>query len=221
MSKKNESYLRERRSYSISPSVSVNNSVILNDTERKEKNYYGATIKDMSKDLFAAFDDIIKHINYNLVNHLTPVLRTNMSKGEVDTIIHNFLDQTFQEFTYQFDKGEFKTQKLLVFTDLDQETSEFISKKSKNQLENERMINDEFVKERNKYFELARENLKLKMQIEIEKNIKEYRAKNSRNIEETIASINNTFKSTPDFSTIDKNLDLIQSQYLEMIKQTK
>lgn len=81
-----EFFCRPRRSYSISPSVSFDNSPHLTEEERKEKNFYGATVKDMTNEIFLAFDDIIKHINHCLVTNLRSILKGDISPDEIETV---------------------------------------------------------------------------------------------------------------------------------------
>ena len=150
-----ESFCRERRSFSVSPTVSFDNSqcLPLTDEEKKEKNYYGAIIKDMTKELFMSFDDIIKHVNYTLVSHLRTILKTAMTEEEREDIIQKFLDVTFKEFTLMYDKVEYNFRKFFKLDTMDKDIAEFVAEKKKEKKEDvSKKIDDEFEKVKKKIF---------------------------------------------------------------------
>lgn len=215
-----DSFCRERRSYSISPSVSFDNSVILTEEERKEKNYYGATRKEMAKELFLTFDDIIRHVNYNLVNHLRSLLKNGMTSEESENMIQSFLDITFKEFTFQFDKGERNLDKFLTLEENNKDIIKYVvTKNKKNSKTSKNEINSNFDTVKNEYFDLVRENLRLKLELQIQKEINQYRKSlEQKNIsfDDSFIAMSNYLQEKPSFSIIDHNLDIIENQFKQM-----
>lgn len=219
-----ESFCRERRSFSVSPTVSFDNSqcLPLTDEEKKEKNYYGAIIKDMTKELFMSFDDIIKHVNYTLVSHLRTILKTAMTEEEREDIIQKFLDVTFKEFTLMYDKGEYNFRKFFKLDTMDKDIAEFVAEKKKEKKEDvSKKIDDEFEKAKKKYFEEFRKMIKLTLEIQIQKEIYEYRNKKEDdkdkiNINDSLEMIKKSFNDKPDFTVLEHNLKYINEQYEQM-----
>lgn len=220
-----ESFCRERRSFSVSPTVSFDNSqcITLTDEEKQEKNYYGALIKDMTKELFMSFDDIIKHVNYTLVSHLRTILKTSMTEEEREDIIQKFLDITFKEFTLMYDKGEYSFRKFFKLDTMDKDIAEFVANKSKEKTcDVNKIINDEFEKAKKAYFEEYRKLIKKTLEIQIQKEIYEYRNKKDEkdkiNINESLEVIKKSFDERPDFTVLEHNLKYINQQYEQMNK---
>lgn len=218
-----ESFCRERRSFSVSPTVSFDNSqcLPLTDEEKKEKNYYGAIIKDMTKELFMSFDDIIKHVNYTLVSHLRTILKTAMTEEEREDIIQKFLDVTFKEFTLMYDKGEYNFRKFFKLDTMDKDIAEFVAEKKKEKEDVSKKIDDEFEKAKKKYFEEFRKMIKLTLEIQIQKEIYEYRNKKEDdkdkiNINDSLEMIKKSFNDKPDFTVLEHNLKYINEQYEQM-----
>ena len=219
-----ESFCRERRSFSVSPTVSFDNSqcIPLTEEEKKEKNYYGAVIKDMTKELFMSFDDIIKHVNYTLVSHLRTILKVSMTEEEREDIIQRFLDVTFKEFTLMYDKGEYNFRKFFKLDTMDKDIAEFVARGGNEKKEEvSKVIEEEFEKAKKKFFEEYRRMIKLTLEIQIQKEIYEYSNKkeddkNKINISDSLEMIKKSFNDKPDFTVLEHNLKYINEQYDQM-----
>jgi hypothetical protein len=82
MSYPNDLY-RRTRSKSVTPSVSLDQS-IYTEEEKQEIEKYGATIKDLSKELIDTADDIFKFTNASVYDYVMELIPKDIQKTAED-----------------------------------------------------------------------------------------------------------------------------------------
>jgi hypothetical protein len=123
------------------------------------------------------------------------------------------------------DKGELKMIDFLKFTEIEKEYEDYIINKKK--IPNEKLIENQtheidklFNKEKNEYYELMKENIKLRIDIQVQELINSYRSnlfiKNiNDNIDSQIKLINQKIEEKPNFQIMNNNLKIIDQQLKE------
>jgi hypothetical protein len=231
-------YCRKSRDKSISPSISFDSShnrTNLTEPEKKEKQYYNYVVYDMVKEIFLSYDDLIRNINYNLsLGVKNSVKRIPEDKWQI--ILNKFFDEYFPIFNDCFDQGEYNCSKALRLEHCPM-LSEYI--KIKNKKKNRITIYTEIIKpndnnnalsafnkspflkyeeNRKKLADNLKENLKLRMELALERRIALHNAQNIDRIKEKFNFIDEQIKNKPDMSYIDKNIDIMSSK-LKMMKR--
>ena len=87
--------------------------------------------------------------------------------------------------------------------------------------QSEDKIENEFEEEKKIFYSNLRENLRLKLEIELETKILNSKEKNFSQLENTLKTIEDQMQSKPDFSDIDKNLEVMQSKLKIMKREMK
>ena len=169
----------------------------LNEEEKLEKEFYGTPISNLSFELFRNFGDIMKNSLVNLKRDLFPILRKSFSEEESNNIIENFTENFSKNiFDIYKEKGELKMKEFLNFHDN---------------------------KEKNEYYDLMKEDIKLRVEIKVQELISAFRnnlfSKNSNeNIDNQIKKINENIKSEQNLEIINNNLNFIDQQLDELNK---
>lgn len=83
----------------------------------------------------------------------------------------------------------------------------------------DKSVSQKFNKEKEIYFNLVRENLKLQLQMEMENKIADNLKKNDTFIKESIEVIKNEIDTNTDLSRLDKNLEIMMEQFTNMKKE--
>ena len=109
-----ELYCRKNREKSISPCISLENSVnlILTDDEKLQKTYYNATSHEMAKEFYMSLDDIYKNINYFL-NKKAILICKSQPEFKVNKACENFYEKIYKTFIDTFDEGEHRVKIIL------------------------------------------------------------------------------------------------------------
>jgi hypothetical protein len=198
----------------------------LNEEEKLEKEFYGTPISNLSFELFRNFGDIMKNSLVNLKRDLFPILRKSFSEEESNNIIDNFTENFSKNiFDIYLDKGELKMKEFLKFHDIEKKYEDYIINKKtipmEKIIEKEKQEIDKFFnKEKNEYYELMKENIKLRIDIQVQELINSYRSnlfiKNiNDNIDSQIKLINQKIEEKPNFQIMNNNLKIIDQQLKE------
>ena len=215
--------------FSFSNSMNFQNEdreKLLNEQDKIEQEFYGAPISTLSDELFKDFEDIMKNVIINLEKELYPILIKNFNEEEVNKIISNFSNSFLKDiFIVYLDKGELKMIDFLKFTEIEKEYEDYIINKKK--IPNEKLIENQtheidklFNKEKIEYYELMKEDLKLRIDIQVQEFINSYRSnlfiKNiNDNIDSQIKLINQKIEEKPNFEIMNNNLQFIEQQLKE------
>ena len=215
--------------FSFSNSMNFQNEdreKLLNEQDKIEQEFYGAPISTISYELFRDFEDIMKNVILNLEKELYPILIKNFNEEEVNKIISNFSNSFLKDiFIVYLDKGELKMKDFLKFPEIEKEYEDYIINKKK--IPNEKLIENQtheidklFNKEKNEYYELMKENIKLRIDIQVQELINSYRSnlfiKNiNDNIDSQIKLINQKIEEKPNFEIMNNNLQFIEQQLKE------
>ena len=215
--------------FSFSNSMNIQNEDrenLLNEQEKIEQEFYGAPISTLSDELFKDFEDIMKNVIINLEKELYPILIKNFKEEEVNNIIKNFSNSFLKDiFNFYLDDGELKMREFLKFSEIEKEYEDYIINKKK--IPNEKLIENQtheldklFNKEKNEYYELMKENIKLRIDIQVQELINSYRSnlfiKNiNDNIDSQIKLINQKIEEKPNFEIMNNNLQFIEQQLKE------
>jgi hypothetical protein len=78
-----------------------------------------------------------------------------------------------------------------------------------------------FEEEKSNFVKLIRENLRLKIEIALEKKISESMSKNYEKIDEKFHFVSDQIDKTPDLSYIDKNIDMMLTKIKQMRREVK
>jgi hypothetical protein len=195
----------------------------LNEEEKLEKEFYGTPISNLSFELFRNFGDIMKNSLVNLKRDLFPILRKSFSEEESNNIIDNFTENFSKNiFDIYLDKGELKMKEFLKFHDIEKKYEDYIINKKtipmEKIIEKEKQEIDKFFnKEKNEYYDLMKEDIKLRVEIKVQELISAFRnnlfSKNSNeNIDNQIKKINENIKSKPNLEIMNNNLNFIDQQ---------
>ena len=215
--------------FSFSNSMNIQNEDrenLLNEQEKIEQEFYGAPISTLSDELFKDFEDIMKNVIINLEKELYPILIKNFKEEEVNNIIKNFSNSFLKDiFNFYLDDGELKMREFLKFSEIEKEYEDYII--NKKTIPNEKLIENQtheldklFNKEKNEYYELMKENIKLRIDIQVQELINSYRSnlfiKNiNDNIDSQIKLINQKIEEKPNFQIMNNNLKIIDQQLKE------
>jgi len=215
--------------FSFSNSMNFQNEdreKLLNEQDKIEQEFYGAPISTISYELFRDFEDIMKNVILNLEKELYPILIKNFNEEEVNKIISNFSNSFLKDiFIVYLDKGELKMKDFLKFPEIEKEYEDYIINKKK--IPNEKLIENQtheidklFNKEKIEYYELMKEDLKLRIDIQVQEFINSYRSnlfiKNiNDNIDSQIKLINQKIEEKPNFEIMNNNLQFIEQQLKE------
>ena len=215
--------------FSFSNSMNFQNEdreKLLNEQDKIEQEFYGAPVTTLSYELFRDFEDIMKNVIINLEKELYPILIKYFKEEEVNNIINSFSNSFLKEnFSVYLDKGELKMIDFLKFTEIEKEYEDYIINKKK--IPNEKLIENQtheidklFNKEKNEYYELMKEDLKLRIDIQVQEFINSYRSnlfiKNiNDNIDSQIKLINQKIQEKPNFEIMNNNLQFIEQQLKE------
>ena len=215
--------------FSFSNSMNIQNEDrenLLNEQEKIEQEFYGAPISTLSDELFKDFEDIMKNVIINLEKELYPILIKNFKEEEVNNIIKNFSNSFLKDiFNFYLDDGELKMREFLKFSEIEKEYEDYII--NKKTIPNEKLIENQtheldklFNKEKNEYYELMKENIKLRIDIQVQELINSYRSnlfiKNiNDNIDSQIKLINQKIEEKPNFEIMNNNLQFIEQQLKE------
>ena len=215
--------------FSFTNSMNIQNEdreKLLNEQEKIEQEFYGAPVTTLSYELFRDFEDIMKNVIINLEKELYPILIKYFKEEEVNNIINTFSNSFLKEnFSVYLDKGELKMIDFLKFTEIEKEYEDYIINKKK--IPNEKLIENQtheidklFNKEKNEYYELMKENIKLRIDIQVQELIKSYRSnlfiKNiNDNIDSQIKLINQKIQEKPNFEIMNNNIKYIDQQLKE------
>ncbi len=235
MNKKMDDYCRKNREKSISPSISLEISQYshLSPEEKREKEYYGATIVEMTKELFSCFDDLLRNVNFFLQKNIKIVIKS-VPESQLDEILYDFFECNFASVTQAFDNGELLSQRILNLNEMNKETSHYLVKRSKRKsllpIVSERESLDlnssnffsplkKFDFEKNKMGKLLRENLQLRIEIAMEKRIQNNIKENKfDSLKDKFTFLEDEMRKKPDLNYVEKNLD-IMSNKLKMMKR--
>lgn len=121
---------------------------------------------------------------------------------------------------------------------MNKEISDYLNQKQKNKLvpfqlytniqlkeketaiqPSDKSIMQKFTKEKETYFNLARDNLRLQLEIDMEKKIAENLQKNEALIIAAFKVIKNEIDANTDLSRLDKNLEIMKEQFSNMQKE--
>lgn len=120
-----------------------------------------------------------------------------------------------------YDKGEAKVICLLKLNSMNQEISNYLITKHKNDNISVISKKENFEIERNKMYSLLRENMKLKLEIALEKKLADYKLKNLDKIRENVEYMNQMIDNKQNSSLMDRNIDNMMNKLKMMHKEAK
>ena len=210
---------RKSRSRSISPSVSFDSSQHLTEAEKHEKLFYGAKVKDMSGEIFSAFDDLFKYVNskldYNMFRN-----NSTLKEDKFYDIVDIFLGNAYDKFLSNFDKGELRLAQMLRSKE-SEETNEYVNNKYNNFIVHQ----DTYEEDKNNYFNLLKENRLLLAEIDLQEKIKEHQNKNKEKLKEDLNFLTKQIEKKNDSTLfIEQNLEIMENKFKMMrrtLKQSK
>ena len=178
-----------------------------NNKEKIEKEFYGETVRYISRYFYDKIEDLIKYINNELYNFIKDDNENVEDKNEIFNIMSIFLENTLTNFKKNFDKGELAMKKCL---DLDMNLIEKIENDNNN-IDKEN--NDEFNDVKNNFIKNIQENLKLKIILNLQEKILKFRKENyggNKELENKIELLKkgSDFNSNS-FEVLDENINII------------
>jgi hypothetical protein len=178
-----------------------------NNKEKIEKEFYGETVRYISRYFYDKIEDLIKYINNELYNFIKDDNENVEDKNEIFNIMSIFLENTLTNFKKNFDKGELAMKKCL---DLDMNLIEKIENNNNN-IDKEN--NDEFNDVKNNFIKNIQENLKLKIILNLQEKILKFRKENyggNKELENKIELLKkgSDFNSNS-FEVLDENINII------------
>ena len=178
-----------------------------NNKEKIEKEFYGETVRYISRYFYDKIEDLIKYINNELYNFIKDDNENVKDKKELFNIMSKFLENQLTNFKKNFDKGELAMKKCL---DLDMNLIEKIENNSNNIVEEE---NKEFNDLKNNFIKNIHENLKLKIMLYLQEKILKFRKENYGGNKELENKINLLKKgcefNSNSFEVLDENINII------------
>jgi hypothetical protein len=178
-----------------------------NNKEKIEKEFYGETVRYISRYFYDKIEDLIKYINNELYNFIKDDNENVEDKNEIFNIMSIFLENTLTNFKKNFDKGELAMKKCL---DLDMNLIEKIENNNNNI---DKEDNNEFNEEKNNFIKNIQENLKLKIILNLQEKILKFRKENyggNKELENKIELLKkgSDFNSNS-FEVLDENINII------------
>ena len=178
-----------------------------NNKEKIEKEFYGETVRYISRYFYDKIEDLIKYINNELYNFIKDDNENVKDKNEIFNIMSIFLENTLTNFKKNFDKGELAMKKCL---DLDMNLIEKIENNNNNI---DKEGNNEFNEEKNNFIKNIQENLKLKIILNLQEKILKFRKENyggNKELENKIELLKkgSDFNSNS-FEVLDENINII------------
>ena len=178
-----------------------------NNKEKIEKEFYGETVRYISRYFYDKIEDLIKYINNELYNFIKDDNENVKDKNEIFNIMSIFLENTLTNFKKNFDKGELAMKKCL---DLDMNLIEKIENNNNNI---DKEDNNEFNEEKKNFIKNIQENLKLKIILNLQEKILKFRKENyggNKELENKIELLKkgSDFNSNS-FEVLDENINII------------
>lgn len=178
-----------------------------NNKEKIEKEFYGETVRYISRYFYDKIEDLIKYINNELYNFIKDDNENVKDKNEIFNIMSIFLENTLTNFKKNFDKGELAMKKCL---DLDMNLIEKIENINNNI---DKEDNNEFNDVKNDFIKNIQENLKLKIILNLQEKILKFRKENyggNKELENKIELLKkgSDFNSNS-FEVLDENINII------------
>ncbi len=178
-----------------------------NNKEKIEKEFYGETVRYISRYFYDKIEDLIKYINNELYNFIKDDNENVEDKNEIFNIMSIFLENTLTNFKKNFDKGELAMKKCL---DLDMNLIEKIENNNNN-IDKEN--NDEFNNVKNNFIKNIQENLKLKIILNLQEKILKFRKENyggNKELENKIELLKKGSDiNSNSFEVLDENINII------------
>ena len=178
-----------------------------NNKEKIEKEFYGETVRYISRYFYDKIEDLIKYINNELYNFIKDENENIKDEKEIFNIMSKFLENQLTNFKKNFDKGELAMKKCL---DLDINLIEKIENNSNNIIEEE---NNEFIEIKNNFIKNIQENLKLKMMLYLQEKILKFRKENyggNKELENKIDLLKKGCEfNSNSFEILDENINII------------
>ena len=178
-----------------------------NNKEKIEKEFYGETVRYISRYFYDKIEDLIKYINNELYNFIKDDNENVEDKNEIFNIMSIFLENTLTNFKKNFDKGELAMKKCL---DLDMNLIEKIENNNNN-IDKEN--NDEFNDVKNNFIKNIQENLKLKIILNLQEKILKFRKENyggNKELENKIELLKKGSDiNSNSFEVLDENINII------------
>ena len=178
-----------------------------NNKEKIEKEFYGETVRYISRYFYDKIEDLIKYINNELYNFIKDDNENVEDKNEIFNIMSIFLENTLTNFKKNFDKGELAMKKCL---DLDMNLIEKIENNNNNI---DKEDNNEFNEEKKNFIKNIQENLKLKIILNLQEKILKFKKENygrNKELENKIELLKkgSDFNSNS-FEVLDENINII------------
>ena len=178
-----------------------------NNKEKIEKEFYGETVRYISRYFYDKIEDLIKYINNELYNFIKDDNENVEDKNEIFNIMSIFLENTLTNFKKNFDKGELAMKKCL---DLDMNLIEKIENNNNNI---DKEDNNEFNEEKNNFIKNIQENLKLKIILNLQEKILKFRKENyggNKELENKIELLKKGSDiNSNSFEVLDENINII------------
>ena len=169
------------------------------------EDFYGETIENLSRYFYEKAEDSIKYIQRQIYELIKDNNDYKDEKEYIYNIMNNLLENKLKNFKTFLDKGELAMKDSLDYINL----IEKINKDNSNE-----DINNRFIKTKNNFLKKLQENLKLKILINIQKNISKLRNdyyEGNKQLENKIILLNKVYEFIENYSfdILDENLKAV------------
>lgn len=200
-----------RKSRSVSPSVSFDNSHNnLNDKTKRENIFYTVPINEMVKDLFSQFDDYIKYSNYTLYEAVFKVVKSNYSEEEYEKQMVQFLTHLEGINKPEMDLAESYIKQILDLDKIKQEMLDDVVIKEKDASKD---LNKQIESRIDELVGKIKENVSLKAELAL---LEEIDAMNARNIGKVKEFSKNNDSKDKKLNEMFKEIDELEKKYSKL-----
>ena len=198
----------------------MNSQKLQSNTPIPDDSFYGESLSKIIHGTFNIFKDQINILVYNLQKELNPILSQTLKEQESVHIINSFIETISKQADACFDEGEIKIEKQLSIQKIHPQIMQYIINKH-NENYKEEKIDKEFEKQKKIYYDLVAQNNQLQIELDIQKEIRQYRLKNTSQqaLNEFINVFEYVSKDNTDFSGFDRNVGFIKEQYTAINKK--
>ena len=185
-----------------------------------DTSFYGEFLLKILNNIFNIFQDKINILILNLKQDLYPILSKTLSNKESAKIINPFIKNISEQSKTSFDEGEIRLERQLSIKQIQPQIIQYIINKH-NENYKEEKIDKEFEKQKKIYYDLVVQNNQLQIELDIQKEIRQYRLKNTSQqaLNEFINVFDYVSKDNTDFSGFDRNIGFIKEQYTVINKK--
>lgn len=184
----------------------------LTEAEKLEKEFYGVTVQNLVND----FCDRVENLNKDIQSQVTGMLEENKKNELLEKNFDDkkYIDISKKNFEAKLDGAERELKEVLELNNIPRDILFYFKEKEMNQnyylMEYEKM-KEQLKKEKEEIYELSHLRSKLKMEIEVEKQINNRKKERIDDIK-AIKNISDSFYNKIDYNTIQNNLKYMKEK---------